>query len=237
MFFIAYYRVSTKKQAFSGLGLEAQRAAVSAFVQGRGEILKEYTETESGKKTDKMRPELNKALQQCCLTGATLVIATLDRLARNAHFLLGLKESGVKFVCADMPEANEMTIGILAIVAEEEAKTISTRIKAALAAAKARGVKLGNPKGTGGSFTAEGRATSAAIRKAKADTLAASLVPILADLAAQGITSFSGIARELNARHIKTSQGKKWHPSTVSRLCTQLRSKTALERFSEKPSH
>lgn len=237
MFFIAYYRVSTKKQAFSGLGLEAQRAAVSAFVQGRGKILKEYTETESGKKTDKMRPELNKALQQCCLTGATLVIATLDRLARNAHFLLGLKESGVKFVCADMPEANEMTIGILAIVAEEEAKTISKRIKAALAAAKARGVRLGNPKGTGGTFTAEGRATSAAIRKAKADTLAASLVPILADLTAQGITSFSGIARELNARHVKTSQGKKWHPSTVSRLCARLRSKTAVERFLENPSH
>lgn len=226
MFFIAYHRVSTKKQAFSGLGLEAQRAAVSAYVRGRGEILEEYTETESGKKTDKMRPELNKALQRCRLTGATLVIATLDRLARNAHFLLGLKESGVKFVCADMPEANEMTIGILAIIAEEEAKTISKRVKAALAAAKARGTRLGNPKGTGGVFTAEGRATSAAIRKANADTLAASLVPILADLAAQGITSFSGIARELNARHVKTSQGKKWHPGTVSRLCARLRSKT-----------
>lgn len=222
MFFVAYYRVSTKKQAFSGLGLEAQRAVVRAYVQGKGELLEEFTETESGKKADKKRPKLNKALQQCHLTGATLVIAKLDRLARNAHFLLGLKESGVKFVCADVPEANELTIGILAIVAEEEAKTISERTKAALAAAKARGVRLGNPKGFGRSFTTEERAAAAAALKAKADAFAASLVPILAGLTAQGITSFSGIARELNARHVKTSQGKKWHPNTVSQLYARL---------------
>lgn len=178
-----------------------------------------------------MRPELNKALQQCRLTGATLVIAKLDRLARNAHFLLGLKESGVKFICADMPEANEMTIGILAIVAEQEAKIISERTKAALAAAKARGVKMGNPKGFGRSFTTEDRAAAAAVLKAKADAFTTSLAPILADFARQGITSYSGIARELNARHVKTSQGKKWHPSTVSQLCARLCSKTALESF------
>jgi len=221
MYFIAYYRVSTKGQAVSGLGLEAQRAAVCTYTHGRGELLAEYTETESGKKTDKARPELGKALQQCRLTGATLVIAKLDRLARNAHFLLGLKESGVKFVCADMPEANEMTIGLLAVIAEGEARMISERTKAALAAARARGVKLGNPKGYGG-FTAEDRASAAAALKAKSDAFAASLVPVLADLAKHGIVSYSGIARELNARHIQTSQGKKWHPSTVSLLCQRL---------------
>ena len=221
MYYIAYYRVSTKGQAVSGLGLEAQRAAVCTYTHGRGEIIGEYTETESGKKTDKVRPELNKALQQCRLTGATLVIAKLDRLARNACFLLGLQESGVKFVCADMPEANEMTIGILAVVAEEEARMISERTKAALAAARARGVRLGNPKGVGG-FTARDRAAATVARKAKADAFASSLAPVLADLAKHDIVCYSGIARELNARHIKTSQGKKWHPSTASLLCQRL---------------
>lgn len=221
MYFIAYYRVSTKGQAVSGLGLEAQRAAVCAYTHGRGELLAEYTETESGKKTDKKRPELGRALQQCRLTGATLMIAKLDRLARNAHFLLGLKESGVKFICADMPEANEMTIGLLAVIAEGEARMISERTRAALAAAKARGVRLGNPKGVGG-FTAEGRASAAAALKAKSDAFAASLAPVLADLAKHDIVSYSGIARELNARHIKTSQGKQWYPSTVSLLCQRL---------------
>jgi len=219
MYFIAYYRVSTKGQAVSGLGLEAQRAAVCAYVQGKGELIEEYTETESGRR--RVRPELLKALRQCRLTGATLVIAKLDRLARNAHFLLGLKESGVKFICADMPEANELTIGILAVVAEEEARMISERTRAALTAAKARGVRLGNPKGVGG-FTAKDRATAAIARKAKADAFASSLAPVLADLAKHDIVSYSGIARELNARHIKTSREKQWHPSTVSLLCQRL---------------
>ena len=140
--FIAYYRVSTSRQAQSGLGLDAQKQAVLDFINGNGDqIVAEFTEVESGKRCD--RPELNNSLNQCRETGAKLVIARLDRLARNAAFLLTLRDSGVEFVAADMPDANRLTVGIMALVAEDEAERISQRTKAALAAAKARGVKLG----------------------------------------------------------------------------------------------
>src|SRR5262249_5571243 len=116
---IAYHRVSTANQSESGLGLEAQKAAVLAYLNGgRWKRVAGYNGSELGKGNH--RPELTKALQQCKLTGATLVIAKLDRLSRNAHFLLGLQESGVDFVCADMPEANKLTIGLLAVVAQHE---------------------------------------------------------------------------------------------------------------------
>jgi DNA invertase Pin-like site-specific DNA recombinase len=136
--FIAYYRVSTDKQGKSGLGLEAQQAAVASFLNGEKPI-KSFTEVETGKSAD--RPELASALAACRLYNAVLVIAKLDRLSRNAHFLLGLKEAGVEFICADMASANRLTIGIMAMVAE--ARMISRRTVDALAAAKARGVKLG----------------------------------------------------------------------------------------------
>ena len=131
--FISYLRVSTTKQEASGLGLEAQRKAVLDYLNGGSwELLAEYMETESGKKND--RPKLSKALDHCKITGATLVIAKLDRLSRNAHFLLGLQDAGVKFIAVDMPTANELTVGIMALVAQEERKAISARTKAALAA-------------------------------------------------------------------------------------------------------
>ena len=144
--FIAYFRVSTAKQGKSGLGLEGQRAAVMAYLNGGSwNLAAEFTEVESGKNND--RPELAKAMHMCRLTGATLVIAKLDRLSRDAHFLLGLEKAGVDFVAADMPAANRMTIGIMAVVADEERRMISARTKAALDAAKARGAKLGGWRG------------------------------------------------------------------------------------------
>lgn len=140
--FVAYYRVSTDKQGKSGLGLEAQQEAVSTHLAHcGGEIIEHFTEIESGKKND--RPELERALRKCRLTGATLVIARLDRLSRNASFLMSLMDSKAKFVYADMPEANNFTVQIMAVMAEYESKLISERTKAALQAAKARGgVKL-----------------------------------------------------------------------------------------------
>ena len=142
--YIAYYRVSTQRQGDSGLGLEAQQHAVTDFLNGgKWCLLGSFTEVESGKVDE--RPELAKALAACRVKNATLVIAKLDRLSRNAHFLLGLRDAGVHFICADMPEATEFTIGILALVAQHEREAISKRTREALQAAKRRGVKLGNP--------------------------------------------------------------------------------------------
>src|SRR4249920_1593052 len=146
--FVSYLRVSTKRQGESGLGLEAQRKAVSDLLNGGNwQLVEEQVEVESGKH-DHNRPALRKALEACKVYGATLVIAKLDRLSRNAHFLTGLHEAGVKFVATDMPEANEMVVTIMAAVAQAERRMISERTKAALAAAKARGTKLGRPAGT-----------------------------------------------------------------------------------------
>jgi DNA invertase Pin-like site-specific DNA recombinase len=143
--FVSYLRVSTDRQGKSGLGLEAQRKAVEDFLNGGSwKLIDEFIEVESGKRDD--RPKLAEALARCRLHNATLVIAKLDRLSRDAHFLLGLQKAGVRFVAADMPEANEMVVGIMAVVAQAERKMISARTKAALAAAKARGKRLGKPE-------------------------------------------------------------------------------------------
>lgn len=141
---IAYYRVSTQKQGNSGLGLEAQRQAVTDYLSKiSSTLIEEFQEIESGTKDD--RPQLQKALRKCRLTGATLLIAKLDRLSRNRRFLMELADSSIEFVCCDMPEANNFTVGLLACLADYERQLISERTKAALKAAKARGVKLGNP--------------------------------------------------------------------------------------------
>ena len=138
--YVGYYRVSTEKQGKSGLGLEAQQTAVEAFIASKGadaKLVATFTEVESGKRSDN-RPELTKAMEHARLTGATLLIAKLDRLSRDAHFLLGLQKAGVRFVAADMPEANELVVGIMAVIAQAERKMISTRTKAALAEARKR---------------------------------------------------------------------------------------------------
>lgn len=207
--YIAYYRVSTDKQGKSGLGLDAQRQAVAGFVMGRGEIAAEFTEIESGRKAD--RPQLVQALAQCRRRKATLVIARLDRLARNVAFISNLMESRVDFVAVDMPEANRLTIHILAAVAEHEREMISKRTKDALAAAKLRGTRLGNPN----PLPASRRAT--AILKEQTRQYHETTKPFVLELQRQG-QSLRTIARELNRRQIPTARGGMWHPSTVRNL-------------------
>lgn len=180
-----------------------------------------FTEVECGRRNN--RPELDKALTQAKLTGATLVIAKLDRLSRNAAFLLTLQASGVKFLAADMPEANDLTVGIMALVAQQEREAISRRTKEALAAAKARGVRLGNPNGAAALRRAGkgGKALREAVA-ANADEFARSLAPVLADLNAQGLTTLREIAKALNQRNIQTRRGKRWHVSSVRNLIERL---------------
>lgn len=219
---VTYYRVSTAAQGRSGLGLEAQRAAVEAFCDSRScEVLAEFTEVESGKRAD--RPELQKALHRAKVTGATLVIAKLDRLSRNAAFLLTLRDSGVDFIAADMPDACRLTVGILAMVAEQERDAIADRTRKALAAAKARGTRLGNPNGAAAiRRAAKGNAASVAIQKIAANELAANLATTIADLKAEGRTSLPAIAAGLNERRIRTPRGGRWHPSSVRNLLARL---------------
>lgn len=213
--FVAYYRVSTQRQGASGLGLDAQRKAVADHLNGgRWELVAEFTEVESGKRDD--RPELAAALAACRVHGATLIIAKLDRLARNVAFIANLMDSGVEFVAVDFPQANRLTVHILAAVAEHEREMISQRTKAALAAAKARGVRLGNPANL--KDRAEGTAKSAAARRARAEKRAADLRPMLEAIRAAGATSLRAIAAELNARGVPAPRGGIWHANTVRQV-------------------
>src|SRR4051794_36660098 len=214
--FVSYLRVSTDRQGRSGLGLEAQRKAVADFLSGgRSDLVAEFVEVESGKRDD--RPKLAEALATCGLYGATLVIAKLDRLARDAHFLLGLQKAGVDFVAADMPTANRLTVGIMALVAEEEARMISARTKAALAAAKARGAKLGlaNPARID---RHEVSAKGVAAVTASADQHAANVLPIVRTIQAAGVMSLHAVADALNARGVNTARGGKWYAATVRNM-------------------
>jgi DNA invertase Pin-like site-specific DNA recombinase len=212
MHYVTYLRVSTDRQGKSGLGLEAQRKAVADHVAGKGEIAAEYVEIESGKKND--RPQLARALAEAKRIGAVLLIAKLDRLARNVAFIANLLEAGVEIAAADMPEANRFLLHVMAAVAEHEAQAISDRTRAALAAAKARGVALG--------WSMPGRAAEQrhAARKGaernarKADQHAANVLPVICQVAACG-ASLRQIAGELNTRGIKTARGGLWYAATV----------------------
>ena len=220
--FVAYYRVSTAKQGASGLGLEAQEAAAKAFIASKradAKLLASYTEIESGKRDD--RPALTEAMEHARLTGATLLIAKLDRLSRDAHFLLGLQKAGVSFVAADMPEANALTVGIMALVAQQEREAISRRTREALAAAKARGVKLGCPLGAAHLRKFGGKAGVDAI-KANADKRAAGLAATIEALKAQGVVSARGIAKAFNDRGIVTARGGQWSASTVGDVLARI---------------
>ncbi len=219
---IAYYRVSTQRQGVSGLGLEAQQAAVAAYAAAtRSELLTAYTEVESGRKSD--RPELAKAIRQAKALRATLVIAKLDRLARSVAFIANVMESAVEFVACDMPQANRLTLHIMAAVAEAEALAISERTKAALAAARARGVKLGARRDGHPSFSPEHRAKgAAACVKLWADEMRAcyaEVAPVATELRESGL-SLREIGAKLDALRYSTRTGKPWTAIQVSRLLT-----------------
>jgi DNA invertase Pin-like site-specific DNA recombinase len=214
--FVAYYRVSTDRQGRSGLGLDAQRRAVTDYLNGGSwELIGEFTEIESGKHSD--RTELVKALAKCRKRRARLVIAKLDRLSRNLAFIATLMESGVEFVAVDNPTANKLTIHILAAVAQHEREMISERTKAALAAAKARGKRLGTPDPRG----AVKRMVKA--RKASADRFAAHVLPIIRAVQAMGFTSNAAIAAELNARKVPTARRREWTHVQVGAVLARAR--------------
>jgi DNA invertase Pin-like site-specific DNA recombinase len=202
--FVAYYRVSTDRQGRSGLGLEAQQAAVRGYL-GAVAPIAEFTEIETGQRND--RPQLREALALCRKHKARLVIAKLDRLSRNLAFIAALMDSGVEFVAVDNPHATRLTLHILAAVAEHERHMIADRTKAALQAAKARGIRLGR--------NATDRLApayrSAAMERAR------NLAPVLAELKSTGMSA-RGMAAELTARGIPTPNGAKWHGQTVRRM-------------------
>ncbi len=217
--YVAYYRVSTPKQGKSGLGIEAQKADVARFVtQNGGKVIAEYQEIESGRRAD--RPQLALALERCKLTRSTLIVAKLDRLTRDSGFLAKLRDSKVDFVATDNPYATPLTVTILIAVAEEERRLASVRTKAALQAAKARGVKLGNPNGAK-AFGVRSRAGAVEALKSKADSFAQSLAGIVRPLLETGL-SLRKIAERLNAEGIVTAQGKLWRANSVKRLTDRL---------------
>ena len=211
MKYIAYYRVSTDKQGRSGLGLDAQRNLVAAYADN---IVADYTEIESGKNDG--RPQLAAALDHCRQIGASILIAKIDRLSRDAAFLLQLRKAGVDIVAADMPNAGTLEFGVRAVVAQHEREEISRRTKAALHAARLRGVRLGSPKPHIGS--AIGNAKQAA----NADAFASRIKIVIDDLQAAGITSLSGIAAALNERGVQTARGGIWYATTVRNVMARV---------------
>ena len=210
--YIAYYRVSTEEQGKVGHGLDAQRSTVQRYLEAHGgTLIGEYTETESGKKNN--RPELQAAIQECRHKKATLLIAKLDRLSRNVYFISGLMESKVDFVCCDNPHANKVMIQMLAVFAEFERDRISERTKEGLAAAKAKGVKLGNPD----------LETLNRRHRSEADTFALSMISTIDHLRAEGHTTIRKLTDALNARRIATAtEGGCWHIRSVQLLLRRI---------------
>lgn len=212
--YIAYYRVSTKAQGASGLGLEAQETAVTKFLGDRGgDLLASFTDIETGTRRGNDRPQLIRAVAHCKREKATLLIAKLDRLSRNVHFVSGLMESGIDFVAVDMPSANRLTIHILAAVAEEEARMISRRTKEALAAAKARGTVLGRPE----NLTPEARAKALCVVRENAIKAYSHVSQLVLNLRLQGMPYWR-IAAHLNSMGETTRNGAAFDHKTVMRI-------------------
>ena len=222
---VTYLRVSTARQGKSGLGLEAQQKAVADYLStGQWNLLEEFVEVESGKNSK--RPKLLEAIELCKASGAKLLVAKLDRLARDAAFLMNLKDAGIDFVCADMPEANRLTIGIMALVAEQEREAISKRTKEALAAAKARGVQLGAYRdgvyvgGKGNADTARNASEASTVRF---HANAVDKLPLLKRYDPDGSMSLRAIADIFNRYGVKTVSGRgTWSASSVRRLKAKL---------------
>lgn len=211
--FIAYYRVSTDRQGRSGLGLEAQREAVTRYLNGGNwQLLNEFVEVESGKRDDN-RPQLAAALAACRKHKATLVIAKLDRLSRNNAFLAALIDANIDVCAVDMPEANKTMLRMMAVFAQHEREMISARTKAALAVRKAQGVKLGNRTNL-----AEAQAKGGAAVRREAEAFAANVLPIIEQIKRTGLTSYNGIAKALNDRGVKTAKGGTWAAATVRNI-------------------
>lgn len=214
---VAYYRVSSQQQGQSGLGLEAQRAAVAAYLAGSSwELVGEFQEIETGKGANALakRPQLRAALDACRKQGATLVIAKLDRLARNVHFVSGLLETGCDFVAADMPHANKVMIQMHAVMSEWERDQISSRTKAALAAAKARGVKLGTTGPANLSRTIEDR-------RSAADAFASRLSGVIRGFQSVRMSQ-RAMVEQLNQLGIKTAMGGQWSLVQLQRVMQRL---------------
>lgn len=214
--YIAYYRVSTTRQGKSGLGLEAQQSTVETFLSSHGgNLLESFTEIESGKNGN--REQLQKAIKRCKVKNAVLLVSKLDRLSRQVSFISNLQDSGVKFVIAENPQLNELVIHVLAAVAQAERKAISERTKQALQAAKARGVKLGNPMLDEVRNTDSTAATAARIKKANeyAVNMSDSIEEIRQELENPSLRQ---IAAELNERGFKTPRGCEWTATGVSRV-------------------
>lgn len=229
---ISYLRVSTGKQSRSGLGIAAQRSTVLAFLNGGKWTLEaEFVEHESGKLTD--RPQLAHAIAACKKHKAKLVIARLDRLARNVAFIAGLMERKIEFVACDMPEASPMMLHIYAAVAEQEARNISERTKAALQAAKARGQRLGAPPRK----LAKARARAAEGNRRSAENFAANVWPVIKQIRESGITSLRGIASALTARGVRTARGGTWRAAQVGNIARRSNLRRPREVISEDRNH
>lgn len=218
--YVAYLRVSTQRQGASRLGLEAQQVALAAHAtRETDQIIETFVEIESGRNSD--RPQLQRALHLCKLTGATLLIAKLDRLARSVAFIANLMESGVEFVAADLPYANKLTVHILAAMAEYEREAISDRTKAALRAARDRGVKLGGPN-RGANLRAQPPTSGSQRMCELADQRADDLRDLVSDIMASGSRSLRAIGRELDRRHVSTPRGGCWGPAQVRNLLNRI---------------
>jgi DNA invertase Pin-like site-specific DNA recombinase len=213
---VAYYRVSTARQRKSGLGIEAQKAVVQRFAEAEGiEVVAEHVEIETGKGADALdrRPELASALAQARKAKCPVLVAKLDRLSRDVHFISGLMAHRVPFIVAELgADADPFMLHLYAALAEKERALISARTKAALAAKKAQGVKLGNPRAA----ETVGKAHDAA--RAVADQFAVNVLPIVREIQGSGLTTLRDIAGALNARGIRTARGGAWHSSTVRNL-------------------